>query len=232
MTIFLAWKSGKFPRKSRLRRRLEWPQRVAHSQFGTLERKVFYTGLHRKPPAIEKIQRKHRHWERTGTISESKTMIFSKNIVIDNQLKTFQSIKLSPSQKYISQNKEEFVKSGEVIRLYQNHNTSGDDNRVVWYERAVIRVIPSAAHNFWIIGPAIERLDKEEKRDGGKLETPCAVVGTLMREWFKRRPNGNGGGQCPHDPLVTRGVVWRRWRDVEFCSWDFRHFTLSNYTRE
>ena len=110
------------------------------------------------------------------------------------------------------ENKEEFVKSGKVICLYPNHNTSGDTmaTKVLFDTKGLrIRVIPSATtHNFWLTGPAIEHLDKEEKRDGGKLETPCAVVGTLMREWFKRRPNGNGGGQCPHDPLVIHEAVF------------------------
>ena len=66
-------------------------------------------------------------------------MIFSKNIVIENQFKTFQSIKLSPSQKYISDNKEELVESGKVIRLYPNHNTSGDTTATVMFDRKGLR---------------------------------------------------------------------------------------------
>ena len=109
-------------------------------------------------------------------------------------------------------NKEEFVKSGKVICLYPNHNTSGDTmaTRVLFENKQLrIRVIPSATtHNFWLCGPAMEHLKQEEIRDEGRLETPSAVVGTLMREWFKRRPNGNGGGQCPHDPLVIHESVF------------------------
>ncbi|OHT13856.1 hypothetical protein TRFO_15867 [Tritrichomonas foetus] len=112
-----------------------------------------------------------------------------------------------------------FVINGNIVHLFPNHNFSGDTiaSKIMFDTPDLrIRIIPHAVTSkFWLTGRSIEHLkNKSQELFDKSLELkfreptqPSQVVGINLYEWFIRR-NGNGNGQCPHDPLTVHEAAF------------------------
>jgi inosine-uridine nucleoside N-ribohydrolase len=103
----------------------------------------------------------------------------------------------------------EFIKNGKPIILYPNHNLIGDTlaSKIIFDDNKLnIRIIShEVTSKFWLEGEAIEYLKKVA--EVSENSTAAGIVGELLKQWFYRR-NGNGNGQCPHDPLTIHESVF------------------------
>ena len=110
----------------------------------------------------------------------------------------------------------EFIKNGKPIILYPNHNLSGDAlaSKIIFdNDKLKIRIVShEVTSQYWLCGEAIEYLKKvAEVSDNSSA---AGIVGELLKQWFIRR-NGNGNGQCPHDPLtIHEGVFGGEYSNV------------------
>ncbi|KAH0786290.1 nucleoside hydrolase [Histomonas meleagridis] len=111
---------------------------------------------------------------------------------------------------------QEYIESGHIIHFTPNHNFSGDSmatSIIFSHPELKVRIVSSfITHKCWLKGKAIDYLKEvaqnltpEERNDPTK---PQSVVAINLDEWFKFR-NGNGGGQCPHDPLTLHEVAYQ-----------------------
>ena len=112
----------------------------------------------------------------------------------------------------LPKNEEEannFLYEGKPIILFPNHNFSGDTlaTKLIFSTSNLnIRIIPhNVTSQFWLEGKSIDYLiKKSENFENDKLNNKLqssSYVGLLLKAWFEVR-GGNGGGQCPHDPLT------------------------------
>ena len=103
----------------------------------------------------------------------------------------------------------EFIKNGKPIILYPNHNLIGDTlaSKIIFDDDKLnIRIIShEVTSKFWLEGESIEYLKKVA--EVSENCSAAAIVGELLKQWFYRR-NGNGNGQCPHDPLTIHESVF------------------------
>ena len=108
-----------------------------------------------------------------------------------------------------------FLYEGKPIILFPNHNFSGDtlSTKKIFEEKNLkIRIIPhNVTSEFWLKGKSIEYLKKKnenfnEDKKNNKIES-SNYVGKLLEAWFTVR-GGNGGGQCPHDPLTIHEAIY------------------------
>ena len=109
-----------------------------------------------------------------------------------------------------SDNFNDYVKNGNKINLYPNHNVSGDTlaTKILFDSCIPTKIIDhSVSSKFWAEGPVIEFLRQKasEIKDIKNPENPEGAVGLLMNEWFKKRRQN---GQCPHDPLTVHEAIY------------------------
>jgi len=107
-------------------------------------------------------------------------------------------------------NLNDYIKNGNKINLYPNHNVSGDTlaTKILFDSCIPTKIIDhSVSSKFWAEGPVIEFLEQKanEIKDIKNPENPEGAVGLLMKEWFKKR---HQNGQCPHDPLTIHEAIY------------------------
>jgi len=108
-----------------------------------------------------------------------------------------------------------FLYEGKPIILFPNHNLSGDTlaSKIIFETKDLnIRIIPhDVTSKFWLEGEAIEFLKNKAKNFDEDLKNnniqSSSYVGKLLEAWFNVR-NGNGNGQCPHDPLTVYEAIY------------------------
>ena len=103
----------------------------------------------------------------------------------------------------------EFIKNGKPVILYPNHNLSGDTlaSKIIFDDdKLKIRIVShEVTSQFWLCGESIKYLKKVAKVS--ENSSAAGIVGELLKQWFEKR-NGNGNGQCPHDPLTIHESVF------------------------
>ena len=105
----------------------------------------------------------------------------------------------------------EWIKAGNIVQLFPNHNLSGDTmaSKILFDSGIKLKIIPhDVTCRFWVEGSPIDFLRERAKlvQDVKNPTDPAGAAGLIMLEWFKRRRNQNG--QCPHDPLTIHEALF------------------------